>query len=160
MGHPDWMREFEEDWLEFGATDEAITECRKRFAEWVRPMNKDDVSANAQRLGVPLVPVNDASDLLRSPQYAFRGFFQRLEHPVLGDALYPTVPYLLSRSPAKLLSPAPALGEHAALTKPSPLLGRTVGQSRNETRPDIARWTARRCQGSRACKSLGWPSRR
>lgn len=127
MGHPDWMREFGEDWLEFGAADEAITECRKRFAEWVRPMNKDDVSATGQRLGVPLVPVNDASDLLRSPQYAFRGFFQRLEHPVLGEALYPTVPYMLSRSPAKLSRSAPALGEHAALTKPSPSLGRTVG---------------------------------
>jgi len=130
MGDPEWARRFDDDWLEFKATPEAVAECRARFAEWVRPMNKDDVSAKAQQLGVPLVPVNDASDLQRSPQFAFRKFFQRLKHPILGDALYPTVPYKLSASPTELVTPAPALGEHdsealgALATGSAPILGR------------------------------------
>src|SRR6202012_4052633 len=33
-------------------------------------------------------------------------------HPVLGSAAYPGVPYLLSASPARITSAAPALGEH------------------------------------------------
>jgi crotonobetainyl-CoA:carnitine CoA-transferase CaiB-like acyl-CoA transferase len=111
---PDWMNAFDEDWLEFGVTPGRVAECRARFAEWVRPMSKDEVSARAQKLGVPLVPVNDASDLLRSEQFAFRGFFQPVKHPVLGEALYPTVPYRLSGSPAAIRVPAPLLGEHAA----------------------------------------------
>jgi crotonobetainyl-CoA:carnitine CoA-transferase CaiB-like acyl-CoA transferase len=112
LGDPEWMNAFDQDWLEFGVTDEKVAEFRTRFAEWVRPFGKDEVSAKAQQVGVPLVPVNDASDLHRSEQFAFRQFFQRLAHPVLGEALYPTVPYKLSASPATLTRPAPMLGEH------------------------------------------------
>ena len=35
-------------------------------------------------------------------------------HPVLGTAWYPTVPYKLSASPARIDSPAPSLGQHTA----------------------------------------------
>ncbi|MGB8366683.1 MAG: CoA transferase [Rhizomicrobium sp.] len=114
MGDPEWATHFAEDWLEFGATASAVAACRAGFAAWVRSMNKDEVSEKAQRLGVPLVSVNDASDLHRSPQFLFREFFQRLNHPVLGEALYPTVPYKLSATPAKLTNPAPLLGQHTA----------------------------------------------
>jgi crotonobetainyl-CoA:carnitine CoA-transferase CaiB-like acyl-CoA transferase len=112
MGEPEWAAYFDEDWLEFGATESKVSECRTRFAAWVRPLNKDDVSAKAQKLGVPLVPVNDARDVQRSQQFVFREFFQRLKHPVLGEALYPTVPYKLSASPARITHPAPLLGQH------------------------------------------------
>src|ERR1700744_2216844 len=108
------MQPFDEDWLEFNPTPESVAEGRARFAEWASTMDRDEVSERAQKLNVPLVPVNDASDLPRSPQFSFREFFQRLKHPVLGDALYPTVPYKLSATPAKLVTPAPALGQHAA----------------------------------------------
>ena len=110
MGDPEWARTFREDWLEFAVTDESIAECRRGFGEWVRPMLKDDVSTKAQKLGVPLVPVNDVTDLLRSPQYIFRQFFKTLQHPTLGEVQYPTVPYRLSGTPAQLTAPAPALG--------------------------------------------------
>lgn len=114
MGNPEWTRRFDKDWLEFGATESAVAECRQRFAEWVSTRKRDEVSAEAQRLGVPLVSVNDASDLVRSQQFVFRQFFRKLEHPILGEALYPTVPYRLSASPAALTTPAPLLGEHSA----------------------------------------------
>jgi crotonobetainyl-CoA:carnitine CoA-transferase CaiB-like acyl-CoA transferase len=127
MGDPPWAHDLREDWLEFGSTEAAINQCRTGFAEFVRPLNKDDVSVRAQRLGVPLVSVNDASDLHRSPQYAFRQFFQRLHHPVVGEVPYPTVPYRLSASPATLTAPAPSLGEHTATAlnaAPVPWTGR------------------------------------
>ena len=65
-------------------------------------------------MGVPLVPVKSAADLHNSPQYRHRGFFQDVNHPVLGTAAYPTVPYLLSASPARITSAAPTLGQHTA----------------------------------------------
>ncbi|HUL98090.1 MAG TPA: CoA transferase, partial [Mycobacterium sp.] len=70
------------------------------------------VSERAQKLSVPLVPVNDAAALQRSEQYQHRGFFQDVTHPVLGTAAYPTVPYKLSASPAQIRSAAPILGQH------------------------------------------------
>jgi crotonobetainyl-CoA:carnitine CoA-transferase CaiB-like acyl-CoA transferase len=71
------------------------------------------VAETAQRLGVPLVPVNGADDLRQLAQYLHRGFFCDVTHPVLGTAPHPTVPYLMSGSPAEITSPAPTLGQHS-----------------------------------------------
>jgi crotonobetainyl-CoA:carnitine CoA-transferase CaiB-like acyl-CoA transferase len=114
MGEPEWLNAFEDDWLEFSVTPEKVAQFQRGFAAWVRDLAKESASDQAQRLGVPLVPVNGATDLYQSPQYRHRGFFQRLRHPVLGDATYPTVPYAFSASPAELVSAAPALGQHTA----------------------------------------------
>ena len=72
------------------------------------------VADTAQRLGVPLVPVNGAAALRDSPQYRHRGFFANVTHPSLGTAAYPTVPYLMSGSPAQICRAAPTLGQHTA----------------------------------------------
>lgn len=115
MGHPEWLDGFADDWLEFSVTAEKVATFRRGFAAWIKDLAKDAASDRAQRLGVPLVPVNGAADLHASPQYRHRGFFQRVRHPALGDAAYPTVPYAFSASPAHITSAAPALGQHTAL---------------------------------------------
>jgi crotonobetainyl-CoA:carnitine CoA-transferase CaiB-like acyl-CoA transferase len=114
LGDPDWLNAFEDDWLEFSVTPEKVAEFQRGFAAWVRDLAKETASDQAQRLGVPLVQVNGATDLHESPQYRHRGFFRVLRHSVLGDATYPTVPYAFSASPAELTSAAPALGQHTA----------------------------------------------
>ena len=114
MGQPDWLDEFDDDWLEFSVTPEKVATFRKGFAAWVRGLTKDAASEEAQRLGVPLVPVRSAADLRISPQYRHRGFFHDVTHPVLGRVSYPGVPYLLTASPARITNPAPALGQHTA----------------------------------------------
>lgn len=114
MDHPEWLDEFDDDWLEFSVTPSKVAIFRQGFARWVRELRKDAAAERAQRLGVPLVAVNGAADLHHSPQYRHRGFFRDVRHPVLGEAAYPTVPYALSVSPAHLRSPAPTLGEHTA----------------------------------------------
>jgi crotonobetainyl-CoA:carnitine CoA-transferase CaiB-like acyl-CoA transferase len=112
MGHPEWLDAFEDDWLEFSVTGEKVTAFQRGFADWVAGLPKEQASERAQRLGVPLVPVNGAADLHRLPQYRHRGFFQHVRHPVLGEAAYPTVPYAFSASPARIACAAPGLGEH------------------------------------------------
>jgi crotonobetainyl-CoA:carnitine CoA-transferase CaiB-like acyl-CoA transferase len=112
MGHPEWLDDFDDDWLEFSVTPEKVVAFQRGFAVWVRDLAKDAAADQAQRVGVPLVPVNEAADLHDSPQYRHRGFFQDVRHPVLGLAAYPTVPYALSSSPAEITSAAPTLGEH------------------------------------------------
>ena len=112
MGHPEWLDAFDDDWLEFSVTAERVAAFQRGFAAWIRDLAKDEASEQAQRLGVPLVPVNGAADLHDSPQYRHRGFFQQVRHPVLGEAAYPTVPYAFSASPARITSAAPTLGQH------------------------------------------------
>ncbi|MDT5136392.1 MAG: hypothetical protein QOD58_654 [Mycobacterium sp.] len=112
MGQPDWLDAFDDDWLEFSVTAEKVAAFRRGFAEWVRDLAKDAAADEAQRLGVPLVPVNGAAELHQSTQYRHRGFFQQVRHPVLGSAAYPTVPYALSATPAEITSAAPRLGQH------------------------------------------------
>ncbi len=114
LGSPDWMADFPENWLERACTPERVALCRARLAEWLLGQDKNEAAAAAQELGVTLVPVNDPGDLLASPQYQYRGFFAEVEHPVQGRALYPTVPYLLSETPARIARPAPLLGQHDA----------------------------------------------
>lgn len=114
MGRPDWLDDFDDDWLEFSVTPDKVATFQRGFAAWVRDLSKETASDEAQRLGVPLVPVNEAADLHRAPQYVHRGFFSTVSHPVLGDAAYPTVPYLFGATPAEIISAAPTLGQHTA----------------------------------------------
>ena len=114
MGEPQWLNDFDDDWLEFSVTPQKVATFQQGFAEWVKSLAKEAAADQAQRMGVPLVPVNGAADLHQSPQYRHRGFFQDVRHPVLGEASYPTVPYALSASPAEIVSAAPTLGQHTA----------------------------------------------
>lgn len=110
----DWMADFPDNWLERGCTAERVALCRQHIGAWLKTQNKHDAAEKAQKLGVTLVAVNNARDLLESPQYQFRNFFIELEHTVLGNVQYPTVPYHLSATPAKPSSAAPLLGQHSS----------------------------------------------
>ena len=112
VGNPEWAKDLPPDWLMRGLTPELIAHCRRDLCEWLRTKGKDEAAVEAQKLGLALVPVNEPGDLLASPQYRHRGYFAQVSHPVLGTALYPTVPYKLSETPARITSPAPLLGQH------------------------------------------------
>ncbi|SEH88567.1 Crotonobetainyl-CoA:carnitine CoA-transferase CaiB [Mycolicibacterium rutilum] len=114
MGSPDWLDEFADDWLEFGVTPQRVADFRRGFAAWMSSRPGVATAEQAQRLGVPLVPVNDAADLLNSPQYRHRRFFRDVTHPDLGRAAYPTAGYRLSASEDRSPVAAPTLGQHTA----------------------------------------------
>ncbi len=108
-----WMDEFPENWLERGCTPERVALCREHVARWLATQDKHEVAAAAQKLGLVVVAVNNGRDLQASEQYQYRGYFAEVDHPVQGKALYPTVPYQLSETPARIERPAPLLGEHS-----------------------------------------------
>jgi crotonobetainyl-CoA:carnitine CoA-transferase CaiB-like acyl-CoA transferase len=114
LDHADWLDDFDDDWLEFSVTPEKVAAFKQHFAEWISDRPREAAAEAAQRLGLALVPVNNADDLLRSPQYRHRGFFTDVTHPVLGTAAYPGPPYLLTACPAQITCPAPRLDEHTA----------------------------------------------
>jgi benzylsuccinate CoA-transferase BbsF subunit len=66
-----------------------------------------------QAAGISAGVVQDAADLLdRDPQLAHRGHWQRLQHTEMGASVYGNPPFRLQRTPGRLKSPAPLLGEH------------------------------------------------
>ena len=112
MGEPAWMKEFPDRWLEKHVTPERIATTRAEIARWMADQSKPDVAMRAQKLGVPLVPVNTMQEVCDSVQMQFRRYFGEHEHPVLGKLRHPTVPYRLSATPTLAASAAPSLGQH------------------------------------------------
>lgn len=56
--------------------------------------------------------VHSPAEALASEQYGARGYFTNIEHPVIGDAVYPGAPFIMSETPWNAETPAPLLGEH------------------------------------------------
>jgi len=112
MGDPAWTKEFREDWLEFDCTRANVDAFRAHFAAWIATQDKLPVTEVAQKAGVTMVPVNTAADLPGNEQFAHRGFFQPFDHPRFGPLLYPTASYRMSKTPVRVNSAAPELGDH------------------------------------------------
>ncbi|HWF15425.1 MAG TPA: CoA transferase, partial [Acidimicrobiales bacterium] len=63
--------------------------------------------------GVPAAPVLAPREIAHNPQMRARGFFETIEHPVVGTHALPGLPFRLSdRHAGWLRSPPPTLGQH------------------------------------------------
>ena len=68
-----------------------------------------------QAAGVPAGVVQSAQDVLENdPHLKARGYYGYLDHPEAGPTAYDGPGFRLSKTPGRLLSPAPMLGEHTA----------------------------------------------
>ncbi|MFC1943517.1 CaiB/BaiF CoA transferase family protein [Chloroflexota bacterium] len=62
---------------------------------------------------IQITPVNNAKDVLGSPQMAYRGFFKEVEHPELGETItYPAFPVIMNGAYPGIQRRAPLIGEH------------------------------------------------
>ncbi|MDE0421345.1 MAG: CoA transferase [Gammaproteobacteria bacterium] len=80
--------------------------------DWCGGRDAFDAAAELRRVGVPAYVVMRPSDLYEDPQLAHRGFFETLDHPVMGPTPYDGPATIYSRTPQRLRSPAPCLGQH------------------------------------------------
>ena len=71
------------------------------------------VSVLRQR-GVPAAPVNSSKDILSDPDLVARGYWKRLEHPVIGEMSIARPPMLFGSGNGAALTRPPLLGEHTA----------------------------------------------
>ncbi len=66
-----------------------------------------------QAAGIPAGVVQNARDLLESDEHMkARGYYVYLDHVEAGHTAYDGPPFVLSKTPGVLRSPAPCLGEH------------------------------------------------
>lgn len=76
----------------------------------VRP--RKDWLERAQRLDVPLSPVNGMKEAFEEPQIVHREMLTSIDHPVEGRIPQFGFPIKLSGTPCRIDSPPPTLGEH------------------------------------------------
>ena len=80
---------------------------------WSMLHTRQEITESGQARHHPWGPVAAPTDLLENPQLQARGFLIEVEHPEVGRTfIYPGAPYKLSRSPWKLRTTAPQIGQH------------------------------------------------
>ena len=83
------------------------------LGEWCRARTADEIVTVLWEAGVPVGKVMQPHDQPDLPQLAARGFFEEIDHPVIGSSRYSTLPMRFSRGPERVHHRhAPLLGEH------------------------------------------------
>ncbi len=72
-------------------------------------------------------PILNIQQVVDDPHLNERGYFVEVEHPVIGKAKIPGMPFQLSETPGAVERPSPLLGEHNEL-----ILGKYAGIGREE----------------------------
>jgi CoA:oxalate CoA-transferase len=57
-------------------------------------------------------PIFNIKQVVEDPQLEDRGYFVEVEHPVIGRAKIPGIPFKLSETPGRVERPSPLVGEH------------------------------------------------
>jgi crotonobetainyl-CoA:carnitine CoA-transferase CaiB-like acyl-CoA transferase len=91
----------------------ADPEPRDARAHWCATLTKEDAAAQLRARGIAAWPVVPGHLTLDDPQLRARGFFEPLDHALVGRHDYPTFPMRLSAGPHTWWrGPAPTLGQH------------------------------------------------
>jgi len=111
MGTPTWAADAKFATLEGRKENEA--ELDQQMSDWTKEKDAFDVQNDLQSKGVPASVVQSARELLDIDEHIKeRGFYVYLDHPEAGHTAYDGPPFVLSKTPGELKSPAPMLGEH------------------------------------------------
>jgi crotonobetainyl-CoA:carnitine CoA-transferase CaiB-like acyl-CoA transferase len=81
-------------------------------AAWAARLAPGDAAAALNAAGVPAAAATDPRVASRQPQLAARGFFEEVEHPVVGTHPVPGLPWRATGVDRWIRTPAPTLGQH------------------------------------------------
>jgi benzylsuccinate CoA-transferase BbsF subunit len=91
---------------------------------WTMERTPEQVMFLLQEAGVPAGVVENSADLFEDPQLRGRGLFWPMEHSEMGMFTHLGGSMVLSKTPARAITPSPCMGEHSeyVVTK---ILGKT-----------------------------------
>lgn len=96
-----------------GGRREAHDRIDEEIASWCAGRTLGDALAALRSAGVPVEPVVSPCDIDHNEQMLARGFWEEVDHPVVGRQRYPGWPMRLSGGQGSWYrSPAPLLGQH------------------------------------------------
>jgi benzylsuccinate CoA-transferase BbsF subunit len=90
------------------AHEEALDQL---LTQWTTTREKWEVTRVLQAVGVAAFPSMSGKDLVEDPHLNAREFFVRLPHPEVGVRTHMGMPWLLTRGPNGVRTPAPLLGQ-------------------------------------------------
>jgi crotonobetainyl-CoA:carnitine CoA-transferase CaiB-like acyl-CoA transferase len=89
-------------------------EVDRELAAWAEDRDLEATVDELVAAGIPAGAARDPRTIGTHPQLAARGFFERLEHPVVGEQPFATLPFRYASVDRWLTRPAPTMGEHNA----------------------------------------------
>jgi crotonobetainyl-CoA:carnitine CoA-transferase CaiB-like acyl-CoA transferase len=110
LGRPDWAD-----------ADDLVTHQGRRAGHdriddalrpWFAARDRDETIEALLEAGVPASTVVDPRLAHHQPQLVARGFFEEIEHPVVGAQPIPGAPFRYASVKRWLTGPAPLLGQH------------------------------------------------
>tara|TARA_B100000686_G_C16756408_1_gene955790 strand:+ start:84 stop:1292 length:1209 start_codon:yes stop_codon:yes gene_type:complete len=89
----------------------------KVITDWVGNKTRHEVLLETSDIwGLPTSPVLSLDEIMDDTQFKSRDFFNNVEHPIAGNAIHPSFPFV-SKYITPKLAPAPTLGQHNHLYK-------------------------------------------
>lgn len=127
IGGPEWVTD--ERFATYPGRYDNQDELDKLIAAWTVRHDHYSAMRILQAAGVPAGAVLDAKELIEEPHLNARGIWETVPHPVAGAR--PEIgPFaLFSRTPIRIRTPAPCLGEHNEF-----VFGKLLGVSEEEIR--------------------------
>ena len=114
LGDPEWLKDPKWTTPTAQAEPELKEEFDANYLGWLMERTMDEAAEEAQRAGVPGVPVQTMADVSNDPHFNERGAFVEIDHPVAGRFKYIGRPFNMSETPWRIRMPAPSLGQHNA----------------------------------------------
>jgi len=114
LGYAGELKDYDWTKMDFGSMSQAeLDRVQDALKPFLLSRTKAEIMAKAVEKSLVMVPVNNARDVLESPQYRAREFFHCVEHPELGRALtYPGFPIKMTEFSYQTPRRAPLAGEH------------------------------------------------
>ena len=111
----DWMEDpvlSEPDWdsSQYRTDNEDVAQVI--IQQFVEQFDRDEFVAAAQKRGIACCPVNTFEDFVTNEHMRVRGWFQTVEHPVVGKYEVPGAPVIFAKTPWSAPRPAPLLDQH------------------------------------------------
>ena len=97
---------------------------QEEIEKWTSSRTVKEVGEIMDRERVANSPILNIRQVVDDPHLKERGYFAEIEHPLIGKAKIPGIPFKLSETPGKVESPSPLIGEHNEL-----ILGKYLGIS-------------------------------
>ena len=124
MGHPAWAAD--ERFASLAGRLGAQDDLDEFVAQWSGALLVDDLVRMLREAGVPVSPLCSPADIAEDPQLRHRGFFAKVQHPVMGEVIDSALGFKLSRNPVTF-KPGPTMGEHT-----EPVLSEVIGMTDEE----------------------------
>lgn len=110
MGNPAWAED--EKFGSLQGRKENEQELNDHIEAWTTGLHADRIMNELLRHGVRAGVVNDARGAIEDGHLRKREFWSYLDHPVMGRTLYNRAPIRLSKTPLRMETAAPLLGQH------------------------------------------------